>query len=100
MKDLIDIQAEMEINQDAIDEVYQLVAQEDITDVIAKYNTSVHTRMEQYQEKTARQKYAKNEAFKKMKENVWSARNDAAMPPVTEFIPKGTFILFIYSLFP
>ncbi|KAE9404002.1 hypothetical protein BT96DRAFT_964324 [Gymnopus androsaceus JB14] len=90
LKDLIDVESEMQINQDVIENLSQQVASGDaIENIVEKYHENVQTDKDSYAAKTTRQKYAKSETYKNFKQSIYEIDNPGqAMPPVTEFIPK------------
>ncbi|KAF8895410.1 hypothetical protein BD779DRAFT_1499346 [Infundibulicybe gibba] len=90
MKDLIDIEAEMEAHELCIDDIHQKVAQgEEIDNVVDRYQIGVEKGMKVYAKKTTRQKYAKNEQYAQFRANIYEVQHpDQAMPPITDFIPK------------
>jgi len=90
-------------------------------DVIHRYQVGVEKRMKEYVKKTTRQKYAKNDQYAAFKQGIYVRvfsgyqntslltsllapqevnHPDEAMPPITEFIPRGYYgfrILLTFS---
>ncbi|KIK69615.1 hypothetical protein GYMLUDRAFT_254920 [Collybiopsis luxurians FD-317 M1] len=90
LKELLDVESEMQINHDVIENLSQQVATgEEITNVIEQYQANAQKDKDSYTARTMRQKYAKNETYKNFKQSIYEIENPGqAMPPVTEFMPK------------
>ncbi|TFK28018.1 hypothetical protein FA15DRAFT_585064 [Coprinopsis marcescibilis] len=90
MRELIDLGAEMQANASVIDNLKQMVARgERIDNVVDRYQDEARAKKEAYHGKSTRQKYAKHDAYMEFKSGIWQMQHpDAAMPPLTNFIPK------------
>ncbi|KAJ7935533.1 hypothetical protein B0H13DRAFT_2246735 [Mycena leptocephala] len=90
MKNLLDVQSLMTGHSKVLSEVIQSVARgEDITDAKALYLSLVDDMNAEYDSKTSRQKYMKNEQYVAFKEAIYEADHPgSAMPPITDFIPR------------
>ncbi|KAF8650118.1 hypothetical protein AX16_005355 [Volvariella volvacea WC 439] len=90
MKDLLDIDAEMQFHSQFLDATHQKVAQgAEIDDIVDAYTEYIETRKKDYKGKTMRQKYAKTEGYIKFRQSIYEVLEpDTAMPPITDFIPK------------
>ncbi|KAF8636024.1 hypothetical protein AX15_000184 [Amanita polypyramis BW_CC] len=90
MRGLLDVSAEMNAHEETIDTIYQLVARgEAVNDALYRYQDTVKAKAREYTQKTSRQKYAKNEQYKKFKESIYEVLYPhLPMRPVTELIPR------------
>ncbi|KAF9468565.1 hypothetical protein BDZ94DRAFT_1208718 [Collybia nuda] len=90
MKDLLDVSAQMKAHEQALDDIYQQVAQGvEITDAGKRYSTGAKSKMETYVTKTTRQKYAKVDEYRLFKEGIHEVQfPDKPLPPITDCIPK------------
>ncbi|KAJ6619482.1 hypothetical protein B0H10DRAFT_2025844 [Mycena sp. CBHHK59/15] len=91
MKGLLDAQAVMTGHSNVLNDILQSVArgQESITDATGRYNMLVDEMNADYDKKTTRQKYAKNQQYIEFKEAIYEVdHSGSAMPPITDFIPQ------------
>ncbi|KAK2465226.1 hypothetical protein APHAL10511_002580 [Amanita phalloides] len=90
MRELIDVSAEMNTHEQALDEIYQLIGRgEQISNTLDRYQGAVNAKAREYTQKTARQKYAKNEQYVKFKEDIFGILHpDLPMRPITELIQR------------
>ncbi|KAG6917463.1 hypothetical protein DXG01_002440 [Tephrocybe rancida] len=91
MKDLIDIGAEMQAHEKVLDILAQKIAQGEVVEnFVQQYNDDVEERKNKYESLTTRQKYLKSEEYASFRNNIHEVQYpDTAIPPLTEFIPKG-----------
>ena len=109
LRELIDAQAEKAIRRKVLEEIaqdlhagVQLVSRplpsplerpptdpslHSQDDPEKRYKQDVSTHLDAYTKQTSRKKYAKNADYHNFKNTVWVAKNDGAMPPVTDLIP-------------
>ncbi|KAJ7134449.1 hypothetical protein C8R44DRAFT_977037 [Mycena epipterygia] len=90
MKGLLDVQALMTGHSKVLSDIIQRVARgEDITNADAEYMKFVDEMNAEYDSKTTRQKYLKNEQYVAFKEAIYEVdHHGSAMPPITDFIPR------------
>ncbi|KAL1713012.1 hypothetical protein EV715DRAFT_212543 [Schizophyllum commune] len=90
MRELIDVAADMNAHEMSLEDIHgRLVAGEEIVGLREKYKADVVERMNAYNSKTSRQKYAKVKEYATFREQVFQVEHpDEPMPPVSEFIPK------------
>lgn len=60
------------------------------------YRSGVLEATEAYNKLTTRQKYAKDEFYRKFKENVWEVNHEDAMGTLKDMLPQGNDV---YSFF-
>ncbi|OCH86400.1 hypothetical protein OBBRIDRAFT_738066 [Obba rivulosa] len=90
MRDLIDIENELLAHEKTLENIRQKVAsKEPVSDVVDRYEKGVRNKVEEYNQKTIRQKYAKNEEYSTFRQAIFEVQHpDTAMPPVTDFLPR------------
>ncbi|KAJ6584851.1 hypothetical protein B0H19DRAFT_1015595 [Mycena capillaripes] len=90
MKGLLDVQALMTGHSKVLSDIIQSVARGDeITDANARYLSLIDDMNEEYDKKTTRQKYMKNDQYVTFKEAIYEVEHSgSAMPPITDFIPR------------
>ncbi|KAJ4482219.1 hypothetical protein J3R30DRAFT_3699638 [Lentinula aciculospora] len=90
LKELVDIESEMQINHEVIQNlVQQVMSGTEIDNIVEQYQDHVRKNKKTYAIKTTRQKYAKKDTYKNFKQSIYEIEHPGeAMPPVTEFIPK------------
>ncbi|KAF7346187.1 E3 SUMO-protein ligase nse2 [Mycena sanguinolenta] len=90
MKGLLDVQALMTGHSKVLTDIIQSVATgEKITDANARYLSLADDMNAEYDKKTTRQKYLKNEEYVAFKEAIYEVEHPgSAMPPMTDFIPR------------
>ncbi|KAJ7758503.1 hypothetical protein DFH07DRAFT_818367 [Mycena maculata] len=90
MKSLLDVQAVMAGHNKVLSDMIQSVALgKNITDAKDLYLSLVDEMNAEYDSKTTRQKYAKNDQYVAFKEAIYEVDHPGnAMPPITDFIPR------------
>ncbi|KAG7088494.1 hypothetical protein E1B28_012482 [Marasmius oreades] len=89
LKSLIDVEMEMQLHKELLKDLAQVVATEDVVDIMERYDKGVKGLKRKYEEMTTRQKYAKNAVYKEFKESLYSVDHPGeAMPPITDFIAQ------------
>ncbi|KAJ7696060.1 hypothetical protein B0H17DRAFT_1008113 [Mycena rosella] len=90
MKGLLDAQALMTGHSKVLSDIIQSVARgEELTNATDKYMELVDEMNAEYDSKTTRQKYMKNEQYVAFKEAIYEVDHSGhAMPPITDFIPR------------
>ncbi|ESK94950.1 hypothetical protein Moror_13955 [Moniliophthora roreri MCA 2997] len=90
LKQLIDVESEMMRNEATLNGYAQeMRSGDEVVNVVKRYLGDVQANKVAYQKLTTRQKYAKNENYKSLKENLYAIDHPGeAMPPITEFVPK------------
>ncbi|KAJ7147531.1 hypothetical protein C8R43DRAFT_535232 [Mycena crocata] len=90
MKGLLDVQALMTGHSKVLSDIIQSVARgDDITNAKDKYLSLVDDMNAEYDSKTTRQKYMKNDQYVSFKEGIYEVDHPgSAMPPITDFIPR------------
>ncbi|KAK7048279.1 hypothetical protein R3P38DRAFT_2868407 [Favolaschia claudopus] len=90
IRNLLDMQAVMTGHSKVLSDMIQSVAQgEQITDLNDRYLSLVAEMNAEYDQKTTRQKYLKNEQYFNFKESIYEVEHPkSAMPPMTDFIPR------------
>ncbi|KAJ7505425.1 hypothetical protein B0H11DRAFT_1796168 [Mycena galericulata] len=90
MKGLLDVQAVMTGHSKVLSDMIQSVARgQDITNPKKQYLLLVDGMNAEYDSKTTRQKYAKNDQYISFKEAIYEVDHPGnAMPPITDFIPR------------
>ncbi|KAJ6512173.1 hypothetical protein C8R47DRAFT_1034185 [Mycena vitilis] len=89
MKGLLDVQSLMTGHSKVLSDIIQSVARgDDITDANARYLSLVDDMNAEYDKKTTRQKYLKNEQYIAFTEAIYEVDHSGAMPPMTDFIPR------------
>ncbi|KAI3607520.1 hypothetical protein WG66_005004 [Moniliophthora roreri] len=89
LKQLIDVESEMMRNEATLNGYAQeMRSGDEVVNVVKRYLGDVQANKVAYQKLTTRQKYAKNENYKSLKENLYAIDHPGeAMPPITEFCP-------------
>ncbi|KAL5520041.1 hypothetical protein ACEPAG_1701 [Sanghuangporus baumii] len=89
MRELLDVQAELSAHADTLTGIANdLIRGEEIDNVLKRYTIGVDDRLESWQIKTTRQKYGKDEDYKKFKSSIYEVQHpDQGMPPLTSLIP-------------
>ncbi|KZV61114.1 hypothetical protein PENSPDRAFT_659116 [Peniophora sp. CONT] len=88
MKELIGVDEDLKQQQQCLIELHEKAAEEDLTDILGQHKQLVEAKAEQWEKKTARQKYVKNKAyfeFRQMSHEV--LHPEIGMPPLVELIP-------------
>ncbi|KAJ6508918.1 hypothetical protein C8R45DRAFT_1208504 [Mycena sanguinolenta] len=90
MKGLLDVQSLMNGHSKVLTDIIQSVATgEKITDANARYLSLADDMNAEYDKKTTRQKYLKNDEYVAFKEAIYEVEHPgSAMPPMTDFIPR------------
>ncbi|KAJ7644044.1 hypothetical protein FB45DRAFT_896753, partial [Roridomyces roridus] len=90
MKSLLDVQAVMQGHNKVLTDLIQSIATgTPMTNAKEQYLLLVDGMNAEYDGKTTRQKYAKNDQYVDFKEAIYSVDHDgSAMPPITDFIPR------------
>ncbi|THG97623.1 hypothetical protein EW145_g7580 [Phellinidium pouzarii] len=96
MRELLDTQAELRAHQSALDEIVNgLKLGEKINNAVERYETRVERKIMDWKNFTTREKYAKDEVYVTFKQNIYEVQYpEQAMPPITEFIPRGLCSIF------
>lgn len=88
LRELIDAQAEKAIRRKVLDEIAQdLHTGQQLDDPAKRYKEDVQTALDAYNKQTSRKKYAKNTDYHNFKNIVWVAKEEGAMPTVSDLIP-------------
>ncbi|KAL5501517.1 hypothetical protein ACEPAH_8777 [Sanghuangporus vaninii] len=89
MRELLDVQAELSAHADTLTGIANdVIRGEEIENVLKRYTIGVDDRLESWQIKTTRQKYGKDEDYKKFKSSIYEVQHpDQGMPPLTSLIP-------------
>lgn len=90
IRGLIDIDAEMSVHSRVLEAMHQELAQgEPINDCVDRYISGTKKLIGEYQAKTTRQKFAKNDGYLKFRQGIYEAQHQgSAMPPITEILPQ------------
>ncbi|KAI0335903.1 hypothetical protein GY45DRAFT_1267375 [Cubamyces sp. BRFM 1775] len=90
MRDLLDTEYELTAHEKTLDGLFQQVSRnENIEGLLEVYENGVQEHLGAYQQKTARQKYAKSDHYQKFKQAIYEVQHpDEAMPPLTDLIPR------------
>ncbi|KAJ7857702.1 hypothetical protein B0H14DRAFT_2750926 [Mycena olivaceomarginata] len=90
MKTFLDAQSLMTGHSKVLSDIIQSVARgEEITDPNARYLSLTDDMNAEYDKKTTRQKYMKNDQYYSFKETIYEVEHPgSAMPPITDFIPQ------------
>ncbi|KAH7913405.1 hypothetical protein BJ138DRAFT_1146131 [Hygrophoropsis aurantiaca] len=90
MKELLDVDQEMRINEQSLDALHQKLMQgEAIEGVMEVYEQDVKRNLNNFRNKTNRQKYASSENYTKFKHSIFEVQNPGiAIPPINDFIPR------------
>ncbi|OCB84941.1 hypothetical protein A7U60_g7895 [Sanghuangporus baumii] len=88
MRELLDVQAELSAHADTLAGITNdVIRGEEIDNVLKRYTIGVDDRLESWQIKTTRQKYGKDEDYKKFKSSIYEVQHpDQGMPPLTSLI--------------
>ncbi|KAL5524593.1 hypothetical protein ACEPAF_9733 [Sanghuangporus sanghuang] len=88
MRELLDVQAELSAHADTLAGIANdVIRGEEIDNVLKRYTIGVDDRLESWQIKTTRQKYGKDEDYKKFKSSIYEVQHpDQGMPPLTSLI--------------
>ncbi|EST06701.1 E3 SUMO-protein ligase Nse2 (Mms21) [Kalmanozyma brasiliensis GHG001] len=88
LRELIDAQAEKAIRRKVLDDIAQdLHTGQQLDDPAKRYKEDVQSALDAYTKQTSRKKYAKNTDYHNLKNIVWVAKEEGAMPPVSDLIP-------------
>ncbi|KAH9936319.1 uncharacterized protein B0H18DRAFT_973327 [Fomitopsis serialis] len=90
MRELMDTDAELVYHNKVLHDLHQQVVRgEEITNVVDRYQEGVQTKLNEYQKKTSRQKYARTDEYASYKQAIFEVQNPGtAMPPMTDLIPR------------
>ncbi|KAJ3568114.1 hypothetical protein NP233_g5923 [Leucocoprinus birnbaumii] len=90
MRESLDFMAITSAHREALHKIHQRGVQgERLVEVGDLYIQEAKTNVRNYQKKTIRQKYAREEAYVAFKANVWEAQHPGMpMPPITEQLPR------------
>ncbi|EIW80950.1 hypothetical protein CONPUDRAFT_56154, partial [Coniophora puteana RWD-64-598 SS2] len=90
MRNLLNIDHEMKSHEETLKEMYQkIIVEEPIDNAMERYDNGLKQRIEDFNSKTSRQKYASSNDYVKFKQGVFETQNpDMAIPPINAFIPK------------
>ncbi|KAH8114668.1 hypothetical protein DFH11DRAFT_1493068, partial [Phellopilus nigrolimitatus] len=90
MRDLLDTQAELKARKDTLVGIANdLGLDEEISNVVRRYKQGVEDKKEAWENKTTRQKYAKDEVYANFKQGIFEVQHpDQGMPPMTELIDR------------
>jgi len=90
MREVIDIDVEIRSHEQTLKDLHQqVVAGEEISDVLVLYQGKAQEKLDGYNKKTSRQRYAKSEAYVAFRQSIYEVQHpDEAMPPVVEFLPR------------
>ncbi|KAF7982922.1 hypothetical protein HWV62_25204 [Athelia sp. TMB] len=94
MREVLDLDAEMAANTTTVNEIYQsLMSGGKIVKIqespIEVYEKAVKKKINDYRGKTARQKYAKLEAYQRFRQGIYEAQHPGEnIPPMADFLPR------------
>jgi len=90
MRDIIDIDVEIRSHEQTLKDMHQqVVAGEEISNVLELYQAQAQETLDNYNNRTTRQKYAKSEAYVAFRQAIYEVQHpNEAMPPVVEFLPR------------
>ncbi|KAF8208828.1 hypothetical protein K438DRAFT_1812962, partial [Mycena galopus ATCC 62051] len=90
MKGLLDVQFLMTGHSKVLSDIIQSIARgEEITDLNARYLSLADDMNAEYDKKTTRQKYMKNDEYVSFREAIYEVEQPgSAMPPMTDLIPR------------
>ncbi|RDX53325.1 hypothetical protein OH76DRAFT_1399223 [Lentinus brumalis] len=90
MRELLDTEQELNSHEQALDDIYNRISRGDeIVGVTDVYEKLVKEKLNAYNSKTSRQKYAKSDPYQKFKQAIYEVHHpDTAMPPVVDLIPR------------
>ncbi|VDB97931.1 unnamed protein product [Peniophora sp. CBMAI 1063] len=88
MKDLIDMREALRHNQRALEELHQEIQQKDIVNIMDVHEQAVNGEAEPWAKKTARQRYAKSEAYRRFRIASYEVLHpESGVPPLDQLIP-------------
>ncbi|EJC98022.1 uncharacterized protein FOMMEDRAFT_129976, partial [Fomitiporia mediterranea MF3/22] len=90
MRELLDLQAELLAHEDTLNTLSNSIARgEAIDNIQQRYTDGVDNAKESWQNRTTRQKYARDEDYIRFKSSIFEVQHpDQGMPPLTDFIPS------------
>ncbi|RPD62427.1 hypothetical protein L226DRAFT_611006 [Lentinus tigrinus ALCF2SS1-7] len=90
MRDLLDTEQELSSHEQALDDLYNRISKgEEIVGITDAYEKLVKDKMNAYNARTSRQKYAKSDHYQQFKQAIYEVHHpDTAMPPVVDLIPR------------
>ncbi|KAG8921914.1 hypothetical protein FRC00_008047 [Tulasnella sp. 408] len=90
MRDLLDVRQELQAYQAVLGRLRREAAQnDDITDIVDRYEKGMKEQLNTYRHQTARQKYGKVKDYIHFKEMIWEVNHaNEAMPPVRSQIER------------
>ncbi|KAH8104567.1 zinc-finger of the MIZ type in Nse subunit-domain-containing protein [Cristinia sonorae] len=90
MRRLLDTGKEMISHEEVLQEMTQEAGQKkSFPDIVDRYESGVEEMVAKYKTTTSRQKYAKDEDYRKFRQSIWEVQHpDEPMPALTDLVPK------------
>ncbi|KAH9989702.1 hypothetical protein BJV74DRAFT_837981 [Russula compacta] len=90
VREIIDIDVEIRSHEQTLKDLHQqVVAGDEINNVLELYQTRTQDKLDDYDKRTTRQKYAKSDAYATFRQSIYEVQHpNEAMPPVVEFLPR------------
>ncbi|KAG9315911.1 zinc-finger of the MIZ type in Nse subunit-domain-containing protein [Chiua virens] len=90
MKKLLDIEHEMQSHEESLNNLHQTLMRGEVVDhVLESYETEVQRRLEEYETKTTRQKYASSNTYVEFKQGIFEVQNPGeTIPPIGDLVPR------------